>query len=154
MDWFSKAFLKSSLAWFGVGVTLGAVMSSWPNAAAYRTAHFHMNLLGFVSMMIFGVAYHVIPRFMGHPLHDKRLAAIHFYVANIGLATLATGFILVPTLGAPRALPVQAAGGIISALGAYLFIYNLWRTLDGPKVLQRVQQAQRRPGALPTVQPD
>jgi len=49
---------------------------------------------------------------------------------------------------------VQAAGGIISALGAYLFIYNLWRTLDGPRVLQRAQQAQRRPGALPTVQPD
>ena len=113
MDWFSKAFLKSSLAWFGVGVTLGAVMSSWPNAAAYRTAHFHMNLLGFVSMMIFGVAYHVIPRFMGHPLHDKRLAAIHFYVANVGLATLSVGFLLVPTLGAPRAIPVQAAGGTL-----------------------------------------
>lgn len=150
MDWFSRAFLKSSLAWFGIGVTLGAVMSSWPHAAIYRTAHFHMNLLGFVSMMIFGVAYHVIPRFMGHPLHDKRLAAIHFWVANLGLATLAAGFVLVPTLGA-RAIPVQGAGGILSALGAYLFIYNLWRTIDGPKALQRVQQ---RSSALPVVQPD
>lgn len=150
MDWFSKAFLKSSLAWFGIGTTLGAVMSSWPNAAVYRTAHFHMNLLGFVSMMIFGVAYHVIPRFMGHPLHDKRLAAIHFWVANLGLATLATGFVLVPTLGA-RAFPVQGVGGVLSALGAYLFIYNLWRTIDGPKALQRVQQ---RAAALPVMQPD
>ncbi|MBK6841136.1 MAG: cbb3-type cytochrome c oxidase subunit I [Gemmatimonadetes bacterium] len=97
MDWFSRAFLKASLAWFGIGVTLGAVMSSWPHAAIYRTAHFHMNLLGFVSMMIFGVAYHVIPRFMGHPLHDKRLAAIHFWVANLGLATLSIGFALIPT---------------------------------------------------------
>jgi len=150
MDWFSKAFLKASLAWLGIGVTLGAVMSSWPAATAYRTAHFHMNLLGFVSMMIFGVAYHVIPRFMGHPLHDKRLAALHFWIANAGLATLATGFMLVPTIGA-RAFPVQGAGGILSALGAYLFIYNLWRTIDGPKALRRVQGIASR---LPLVQPD
>ncbi len=150
MDWFSKAFLKASLAWFGIGATLGAVMSSWPNAALYRTAHFHMNLLGFVSMMIFGVAYHVIPRFTGHPLHDKRMAAVHFWVANAGLATLALGFLLIPLLGA-KALPVQGAGGILSAIGAYLFIYNMWRTLDGPKILTRVH---RMPSTLPVIHPD
>ena len=150
MDWFSRAFLKASLAWFGVGATLGAVMASWPNAAVYRTAHFHLNLLGFVSMMIFGVAYHVIPRFLGHPLHDKRLAAVHFWVANAGLATLALGFALIPLLGA-RALPVQGAGGVLSAVGAYLFIYNMWRTMDGPKGLGRVQ---RMPSTLPVIQPD
>lgn len=150
MDWFSKAFIKASLTWFGIGVTLGAVMSSWPNAAAYRTAHFHMNLLGFVSMMIFGVAYHVLPRFVGHPLHNRRLAVVHWWVANAGLVVLTLGFALLPTLGA-RAYPVQGIGGAISALGAYLFIYNMWRTLDGPKVLQRVRQA---PGSLPVVDGD
>ncbi len=150
MDWFSKAFIKASLTWFGIGVTLGAVMASWPNAAAYRTAHFHMNLLGFVSMMIFGVAYHVLPRFVGHPLHNRRLAAVHWWVANAGLVVLTTGFVLLPTIGA-RAYPVQGAGGAISALGAYLFIYNMWRTLDGSKVLQRVRQA---PGPLPVVDKD
>ncbi len=150
MSWSSRAFLKSSLAWFGIGVTLGAVMASWPSAAAYRTAHFHMNLLGFVAMMIFGVGYHVIPRFVGHPLHNPRLSVVHWWVANLGLAVLATGFALVPSLGA-RALPVQGAGGMLSAVGAYLFIYNIWRTLDGPAVLRRVHQA---PSPLPVVQPD
>lgn len=150
MDWFSKAFIKASLTWFGIGVTLGAVMSSWPNAAMYRTAHFHMNLLGFVSMMIFGVAYHVLPRFVGHPLHNRRMAVVHWWVANAGLVVLTLGFVLLPTLGA-RAYPVQGIGGAISALGAYLFIYNMWRTLDGPKVLQRVRQA---PSPLPVVDKD
>ena len=64
-----------------------------------------------------------------HQFERKRLLLIGF--ALFGLATLSVGFLLVPTLGAPRAIPVQAAGGIISALGAYLFIYNLWRTIDG-----------------------
>ncbi|MCC6771634.1 MAG: cbb3-type cytochrome c oxidase subunit I [Gemmatimonadaceae bacterium] len=150
MDWFSKAFLKSSLTWFGIGTTLGAVMSTWPSTTMYRTAHFHMNLLGFVSMMIFGVAYHAIPRFVGHPLHQRRLAIVHWWVANIGLAILSTGFMLVPTIGA-RAFPVQAVGGTLSAVGAYLFIYNIWRTLDGPTILRRVQQ---QPSSIPLLQRD
>jgi len=150
MSWTSRAFLKSSLAWLGVGVTLGAVMATWPSAAAYRTAHFHMNLLGFVAMMIFGVAYHVIPRFVGHPLHRPGLARTHWWVANAGLALLATGFALIPSLGA-RAVPVQATGGLLSAVGAYLFIYNIWRTLDGRPALRRAHLAA---GALPVVQPD
>lgn len=150
MDWFSRAFLKSSLAWFGTGVTLGAVMSAWPSAAAYRTAHFHMNLMGFVAMMIFGVAYHVIPRFLGHPLHNRRMAEVHWWVANLGLAVLTVGFALIPLVGS-RAYPVQGVGGTLSAVGAYLFIYNIWRTIDGPTVLKRVQRAN---APLPTIQPD
>ena len=147
MDWFSKAFLKSSLVWLGIGVSLGALKASVPALTVYRTAHLHLNMLGFVSMMIFGVAYHVIPRFMGHPLHAFRLAALHVWLANAGLALLALGFLLMPTIG-PRAVPLQAAGGVLSAVGAYLFIYNMWRTLDGRRAPRRA-----RPGAtlLPTL---
>lgn len=100
--------------------------------------------------MIVGVAYHVIPRFVGHPLHNRRLAGAHWWVANIALAILSAGFVLVPMIGA-RAFPVQAVGGALSAVGAWLFIYNLWRTLDGPLVLQRVHRA---PAPLPVIQPD
>ena len=69
MTWFVKAFLKSSLAWLALGVTFGVAMAAHPVWTVYRLAHVHMLLLGFVAMMIFGVAYHVIPRFAGFPLH-------------------------------------------------------------------------------------
>ena len=55
MDWFVKAFLKASLAWLALGVTLGATMAAHPAYTIYRPAHAHMVLLGFVTMMIFGV---------------------------------------------------------------------------------------------------
>ena len=133
MDWFVKAFLKASISWLGLGVTLGLAMVVHPPWVAYRTAHMHMNLLGFVSMMIFGVAYHVIPRFTSHPLHSRRLAGAHWWVANIGLVLLAAGF---ATLTGPRTirLVLLATGGSLSAMGAYTFIYNIWRTIDGPRV--------------------
>jgi cbb3-type cytochrome oxidase subunit 1 len=141
MDWFVRAFIKASLAWLGLGVTLGVAMAAHPAWIVYRPAHLHMTLLGFVTMMIYGVAYHVLPRFSGHPLHRPRLAGLHWALANLGLAAMVVGFGLRPHLAA-QAIPVLAAGGALSAVGAYLFILNIWRTIDGPAP---------RPMALPVV---
>lgn len=129
MEQFVRRFVRSSLVWLGVGVMIGISMAIWPAAVVYRPAHAHANLLGFVSMMIFGVAYHVIPRFSGAPLHNRRLAAWHVWLANGGLALLVGGWILRASVfdvgtGAVR------AGAVVSAAGIGLFIYNLWRTLD------------------------
>lgn len=151
MEWFVRAFLKASLTWFGLGVTLGMLMAIHPEWAIYRTAHFHMNFLGFITMMIFGVAYHVIPRFTGNPLHSRRMAGAQFWISNIGLALLAGGFALSARIGT-RAWPLLASGGVISAIGAYLFIYNLWRTIDGKRAqrlgaARAAQQAEKAPAA-------
>lgn len=129
MDVYVRSFVRASLFWLGVGVLLGVWMALAPNAVIYRPAHVHANLLGFVSMMIFGVAYHVIPRFSGAPLRSPRAALAHVWVANGGLALLVGGWLSrphAPTLGA-GALGI---GAIASAIGAFLFIGNIWRTLD------------------------
>ncbi|HEY5190380.1 MAG TPA: hypothetical protein VII77_00240, partial [Candidatus Deferrimicrobium sp.] len=38
-------------------------------------------LTGFVMMVIFGIAYHILPRFAGKPLHSEGWAAAHFWLA-------------------------------------------------------------------------
>lgn len=129
MDWFAKAFIKASLTWLGLGVTLGVGMAIHLPWIVYRPAHMHMNLLGFVAMMIFGVAYHVVPRFTGHALHSRGLAGRHWWIANSGLALMVVGFAFRPH-ASPAATPLLATGGVLSALGAYAFIYNIWSTID------------------------
>lgn len=129
MDWFVRNFIKASLVWLGLAVSLGVAMAAHPAWVVYRTAHLHMALLGFVTMMIFGVAYHVIPRFTGNPLHSRRLAMVHWWIANAGLAVLVAGFVARVQLPS-SAISVLAGAGILVATGAYLFIYNLWRTID------------------------
>jgi cbb3-type cytochrome oxidase subunit 1 len=131
MEGFVRGFIRASLVWLGVGVLIGVSMAFFPaQALAYRPAHVHANLLGFVSMMIFGVAYHVIPRFSGNPLHQRRLGPVHLWTANLGLALLVSGWIArVWAWGAGEAM--VRAGGAVSAVGVGLFIYNIWRTL-GP----------------------
>lgn len=139
MDPFVRRFIRSSLVWLGVGVLLGLMMAVNPAFIAFRPAHMHANLLGFVSMMIFGVAYHVLPRFTGRPLHSPRAAALHLWLANGGLAGMVAAFLLRPLAGTP-AIPLLATGATLSAAGAALFIHNIWRTLDVPVT---------RPAALP-----
>lgn len=132
MDWFVRRFLKASLAWLGLGVALGIAMALVPRLAIFRTAHLHMNLLGFVTMMIFGVAYHVIPRFTGHPLHSRALAGANWWTSNVGLALFVVGLALRAD-GVVWGEALVGVGALGAAAGAYLFIYNLWRTIDGPR---------------------
>ena len=130
MDWFVKAFLKSSLAWLAIGVTLGGAMAVHPSWIVYRPVHVHMNLLGFVTMMIYGVAYHVLPRFTGNPLRNRTAAGVHWWVSNVGLALMVVGFGLRAN-AAPFATLLLGVGGALAGAGAYIFAYLVWRTVDG-----------------------
>ena len=129
MDIFVRRFLKSSLAWFAGGVLLGVAMAVKPTLVIYKPAHLHMNFLGFVTMMIFGVGYHILPRVAGSPLKWKWLAALHWWVAQIGLALMVAGFFLRPWLNSPGQL-VLAIGAIFSASGALSFVVNIWKSMD------------------------
>lgn len=129
MESFTVRFIRSSLVWLGIGAALGLWLIFDPSVAAYRPAHLHANLLGFVSMMIFGVAYHVLPRFTGSPLYSRRTAMLHVWVANAGLALMVAGFVVRLHAASTGALLLQA-GGILSATGIALFITNLWLTLN------------------------
>jgi cbb3-type cytochrome oxidase subunit 1 len=99
-----------------------------------------MVLLGFVTMMIYGVAYHVIPRFAGAPLRSQREATVHWWMSNVGLALMVAGFAL-RAGGLPEGTTVLALGGVLSALGAYLFVFLIWRTVDGPPGRRRAAAA-------------
>src|SRR5512140_3188423 len=111
MDWFSKAFVKASVVWLALGVSFGFAMVVHPVWGVYRTAHLHMTLVGFVTMMIYGVGYHVGPRFTWHPLWSRRLAGWHWWLSNVGLALLVAGFVfrISMTIGAEPAFVVLTA---------------------------------------------
>ena len=142
MDWFVKAFIKTSLVWLTLGVTLGVAMAAHPAWTIYRPAHLHMLVLGFVTMMIYGVAYHVVPRFAGSPLYSHSAPVWQWFASNIGLACMCVGFGL-RAIGMTAGTAVLATGGALSAAGAYTFAYVIWRTLDGPASLREAARRAR-----------
>lgn len=151
MDWFIKAFIRASLVWFTAGILLGLAMAIHPAWVVYRPAHAHMNVVGFITMMLFGVGYQLLPRLFGHALRSRALAIAHWWLANLGLLAMVIGFMLAPHFGAQSA-PVTATGGVLFTAGAFCFVFNLWRTFDAADARHRAPgDAQQSPRTLPTL---
>jgi cbb3-type cytochrome oxidase subunit 1 len=151
MDWFVKAFVKASVVWLAVGIVLGMAMAVVPAWTVYRAVHVHVMLLGFVTMFINGVAYHVVPRLSGRPLWSVRAAHWHFWIANAGLCVMVAGFWLRAS-GLPFDTLVLSTGGTITGIGALLFVLQVFRTVDAPNParartpLVTLQSSPRRDG--------
>jgi len=150
MEWFVKAFIRASLAWFAIGISLGLAMAAYPPWVVYRPAHAHMNVVGFITMMIFGVGYQLLPRLFGHPLRSRALAVAHFWLANVGLALMVIGFALAPRIG-PGSAPVTATGGLLFASGAFAFVFNMWRTFNAADARARARAMAQVERTLPTL---
>jgi len=132
MSRLSVAFIRTSIAYLLLGVALGAIMAfpggfSWLWALGQgqpTIAHAHSNLLGFMLMMVSGVAYHIFPRFTGNPLRWPWLAWANFWGCQIGTAGMVTGFLvrgLVPWL-----LPAAA---LTQTFGLICFGINIWQVV-------------------------
>jgi cbb3-type cytochrome oxidase subunit 1 len=151
MEWFIKAFIRASLVWFTLGIALGLAMAAYPLWVVYRPAHAHMNVVGFITMMLFGVGYQLLPRLFGHQLHSRKLAIAHWWLANLGLALMVVGFFLAPRASGASA-PVTITGGALFALGAFSFVVNLWRTFDAADARYRARATTAEPPRkLPTL---
>lgn len=122
-------FIFAGFSYLTIGATLGVLFFLFPETRALRTVHAHINLVGFVSFLIFGIAYHILPRFRGKPLHSERIAWWQFWTANIGLVGMAVSM----AWGAYQPLEslrlLQAFFSALLLLSVYLFVYNMLRTL-------------------------
>lgn len=121
----SKNFVRASLVYFFIAAILGTIMISMKNYPAQLLfTHVHLNLLGWMSMMIYGVGYHILPRFSGTPLAYPKLGNLQFYIANIGLVGLVCFRPIHPVAEIFASLLVVAAG---------LFVFNIWMSMIPPK---------------------
>ncbi len=130
MDRYAKAFVRASLIYLGIGAVTGFLMIANPELRFILTrVHTHINLLGFMAMMIYGVGYHILPRFMGRPLYSGRLANLHVWVANVTLIGLSISWIFESSSGG-----IWHTGAILfgfgQALSIFIFIVNLWISMN------------------------
>lgn len=129
MDKISITFIKASFIYLVVGSTIGVIMFFWPSGIGYyRSVHAHLNVVGWLSMLVFGVAYHILPRFSGRPLHSLGLARAHLWLSNLGIIGLALFWSFATRRGEPF-LTISGLFGAVLAISIYFFVYNMWRTI-------------------------
>ena len=136
MDRYVKGFIVMSIVYLGIAAVLGIVMLANQNVMAIKFVHSHLNMLGWVSMMIYGVGYHILPRFMGRPVYSNKIGETQFYLANISLVAMLVFYTLnvYSPSGMYRMLTVVS--GAVQAITIFLFFYNMLMTL-----LTKVEQA-------------
>ncbi|MGB6411418.1 MAG: DUF1858 domain-containing protein, partial [Candidatus Deferrimicrobiaceae bacterium] len=148
MDRYTKAFVVAALVYFFLAAVLGAWMGSAAAAGWVQFAHVHFNMLGFMSMMIYGVGYFILPRFNGRTLHWPSWVPLHFYAANVGL------------IGMVATAPERPSTGFalfagLSVVSVAMFVINLGATmLIAPAVEEEEEEEiSVRPQASPAPPP-
>lgn len=116
-------YLRMSVIYFIAGAVLGFFMTVRPDVSGYyASSHAHLNLLGFMSMMIYGVGYHILPRFSGRNIYSQKIMHVQFWLANAGL------------IGMAAAWPLQAGqllilASLVSFTAVILFAFNILKTV-------------------------
>jgi len=123
-------YLRMSVLYFIGGAAIGLGMLFWPSEAGYYVSvHVHLNLLGFMSMMIYGVGYHILPKFSGTHIYSPLIVKIQFWVANAGLVGMAISWPFFNRGDSSFANSVLILSAILSMLSAILFAYNMLKTI-------------------------
>ena len=116
----ARRFLRHSVIYILIVIGIGIHMAA-SHKYTLAAAHAHLNLLGFVSMAIYGLFYRVYPS-----ATNDRLANWHFWIANIGVVGL-IGALIPYLLGVKEAEPFTAAFSFVVLAGMILFAIIVFR---------------------------
>ena len=112
-------FLRIATLYLIVGVLMGFVMGI-AEAFQYAPVHAHVNLLGWASLALVGVIYHLYPA-----AAETRLARAHFWLHNLGLPIFMIALALL-LAGNPAANAGVKVGATMTVLGLIAFAANLF----------------------------
>ena len=129
-------FLKIAAVYFSIGVILGMIMGIIHDFRL-TSVHAHLNLLGWVSMALFGIIYHFYPR-----AAETKLAKTHFWLHNICVPIM-QGSIALQLTVTQAVLPVTIISSLLVVIGVLLFTVNLFSQI-GPGSSFTVQQTNHK----------
>jgi peptidoglycan/LPS O-acetylase OafA/YrhL len=118
-----------------LGIVMGIIMAA-SHDHSVMPAHAHLNLLGWVSLFLFGIYY----RF--HPSIDSsRLALTQVVVWILGTVVLTIGVVAL-YLGKPQAEPMAVVGSLLILADMALFAVLVFRGADTVEKATRFNPAE------------
>ncbi|WP_338469530.1 cytochrome-c oxidase [Niallia sp. XMNu-256] len=123
-------FLKVAGIYFVIAVLLGLIMGIIHNFA-FTSIHAHLNLLGWVSMALFGLIYLHFPT-----ASTSKLANTHFWLHNLGLPIMQASLFLQILTGNTALTLGIVIGSILVVVGVLLFVINLFRGVSSNQPIE------------------
>lgn len=111
-------FLKIAVVYLFVGALLGLIMGI-TQKFALAPVHAHLLLLGWASLALAGLIYHLYPA-----AANTLLARIHFWLHNLGLPVFMVGLALLLT-GSESAGAIVGISASVVLIGLAVFAANV-----------------------------
>lgn len=121
----SSASFQAAVLFVLAGMIWGIQMAISNDHSAFP-AHAHLNLLGWVSLFLFGIYYRLNPR-----LDESLAARIQVGIWSLGVVVMSIGVGLVHT-GHEAGDPIAAIGSLVILAGMLFFGWLVWRTERAP----------------------
>ncbi len=129
-DKIAVKFTRLSTPYLILGTTLTIFISLMPDGyIRFRPVIYHAYFLGWIAMMIFGVGYHILPRFADNKVHSLFLMRLNLKLANIGIAGFVFSWLLGIFFGSGFLGNLRHPFGILAASALFIFVYNIWRSV-------------------------
>ena len=133
-----RRYLKTAIGFLLLGLALGVYMLTqrelrgvWPTPW-WISAHTHAILVGFVMMMILGVALWMFPRPVKEDTQfSPLLAEVAYWFLTVGTAGRVLGELLRPGHSGLALRWVVVAGGTAQAAGLAIFFWTMWTRIRG-----------------------
>ncbi|MBT2680267.1 cytochrome-c oxidase [Bacillus sp. ISL-35] len=120
----SIRFFKVAAVYFVIAIILGIVMGI-VHDFTLSSVHAHLNLLGWVSMALFGTIYYLFP-----DAGNSKLASTHFWIHNIGVPVMQGGITLSMLVGGVIFTVFAIVGSLVVVIGGILFLVNVFKYVD------------------------
>lgn len=124
----SNIFLRLGVVFAVVGVSLGYWMGA-THQFTVSPVHAHINLLGWVSMFLYGLFYRSLPA-----AAEGWLPRVHLGLAALGLPVMMIG-LTIQLLAAPGLIawapPMMIVGPTMVVLGMFVFALIVFRATGG-----------------------
>lgn len=114
-------FIRCAVVYAIVGMALGIFMAA-SNDHVQAPTHTHINLLGWVSMALFGLVYRAFPA-----LAAGTLPKVHFWIMNVGVIGMIAGLFLM-FAGHMEFVPLTGVASLFVLAGMLLFAIIVYRT--------------------------
>jgi cbb3-type cytochrome oxidase subunit 1 len=117
--------IKAAFCYLALGIFLGASFAIERSIGVrLRFLHAEFNLWGWSTLLIYGMGYHMLPRFLGRPLRWPKLAELQSWAAIVGVALMSLGW-LSQSAGSPLAFALLLSGGLLQLFAASAFVAQI-----------------------------
>ena len=111
-------FITVAAVYAMLGMAFGIAMGI-SQSFEYAHVHAHINLVGWVTLALYGLVYRAYPE-----MAECRLSAIHFWVANAGAIVFLPGIFLAI---AGHGVELAIVGSLLTLAGMIVFLVNFLR---------------------------